>query len=99
MVVLRRQFLIPGHHRMPPLKATTVTTIEPIPFQKRPVVPDSRLSWKSTSHSVVRSIGDLGFPRSAPVYGLKRRDNLAFPRCSTTVVGWSAFLDVKMSAT
>src|ERR1700736_6395700 len=67
MVTLRRQFLIPGHQITAPVKESTVTKIEPMPFASRPDFPDSKLSWRSTSHSTTRSVPDRGSPRSEPV--------------------------------
>src|SRR5207245_4691903 len=55
-VVLRRQFFIPGHQRMAPVKESKVTKHEPIPFTSRPVLPARRSLCKSASHSKMGSI-------------------------------------------
>src|SRR5437763_6464775 len=68
-VVLRRQFLLPGHQTMPPVSESKVTKHEPMPFTRRPVLPPRRLSCKSASHSTMRPVEDCGSPRSEPVYG------------------------------
>src|ERR1700752_3586837 len=43
-VALRRQFLIPGHERIAPVKESKITKHEPMPFTSRPVCPARRLT-------------------------------------------------------
>src|ERR1700730_6352900 len=50
-VKARRQLLIPGHQITAPLKHNKITEIAPMPFTKRPFLPNNRFSCRSTIHS------------------------------------------------
>src|SRR5580700_5868857 len=72
-VRLRRHVLIPGHQTTIPVNVRTTTRIEPTPFILRPVVPPSRSSCRERSFETSHIPSGTVSPRSAPVYGLKRR--------------------------
>src|SRR5260370_39251742 len=67
MVRLRRHFWIPGHQITIPERHTRVTQAPPTPLTRWPALPDSRLSWRSTSHSTTRNPSCSELPKSAPV--------------------------------
>src|SRR5260370_20520021 len=67
MVRLRRHFWIPGHQITIPERHTSVTQAPPTPLTRWPALPDSRLSWRSASHSTTRNPSCSELPKSAPV--------------------------------
>src|SRR6202035_6172131 len=87
MVKLRRHFLTPGHQITIPERQIAVTQTPPTALARCPVLPDSRLSWRSTSHRTRRNPRFNELPRSAPVYGLNRRCIFCEPRSSQISAG------------
>src|SRR5207248_3054951 len=69
MVKLRRHLSIPGHQMMIPETHINITQAPPTALIRWPVLPDSKLSCRSTSHSTMRNPTCREFPRSAwPVH-------------------------------
>src|SRR5579863_4940520 len=87
MVKLRRHLSMPGHQMTIPERQIAVTQTPPTALARCPVLPDSRLSWRSTSHRTSRNPTPSVLPRSAPVYGLKRRCIFCEPRSSQISAG------------
>ena len=64
---------MPGHQTTIPVNATAMIRSAPTPLTLRPVVPPSRSSCNARSLETSLIPSGTESPRSAPVYGLKRR--------------------------